>query len=162
MARKHKCSACFVGKCSLQVRGECGFTLRIALRQRPPSVLLTAAAVPIHEGQPGLAQLVEGATPPLMVSRRRQRRAAAAPILAWSTSRRRHGLARVSALRRRLLAKANASWTSLLGQAPIFWRDNFLRKIGSQPKLVTIADFRTRPEQALPELHARGRAGENV
>ena len=62
-----------------------GFTLRVASGPRPPSLLLTAAAVPIHEGPPRRALVGwEGATPPLMASRRRQRRAAAASFLGLS------------------------------------------------------------------------------
>jgi hypothetical protein len=45
---------------SLRFEANGGFTLRVASPQRPPSILLAAAAVPIHEGQPGQAQCYEG------------------------------------------------------------------------------------------------------
>jgi len=82
---------------SPQVRGEWRVCAACRLTQRPPFVLPRRPLVPIHEGQAGQAQCLWSATLPLMASRRRQRRAAAAPILAWPTSRRHHGLTRSSA-----------------------------------------------------------------
>ena len=47
-----------------------GFTLRVASPQRPPSALLTAAAVPIHEGQPGKPEMADQELPPRRVNPR--------------------------------------------------------------------------------------------
>ena len=44
------------GKCPSPSSRRMAVTLRVASGRRPPAVLLTAAAAPIHEGQPGRAQ----------------------------------------------------------------------------------------------------------
>ena len=96
-------------------------TLRVAPGQRPPSVLLPAAAVPIHGGQRGEPSSSWSATPPLMASRRRQRRAAAAPILAYPTSRRHPRPSRSSASAARppikMMADAAVPSTAAAGRA---------------------------------------------
>ena len=57
--------------CAFKFEANGGFTLRVALRQRPPSFLLTVAAVPIHEGAEARLDGLAGVTLPLMASRRR-------------------------------------------------------------------------------------------